>query len=432
MNSKKEGRINIFNFFPFLTLIVICLFLVNRYLYIHRYDGGYMYTQAVNYNEFYFPEEKIHIQNLESLSNDSLRIDVAPTQPISDWKIKDTNGSFIEKSQKTPTLKLYNGKHRYVIYTTGKSCPDSIVIQIECHFRDAYTFISFCSLPMIENMLYPLSTWTKLPDNISEQEINETKKILRDSIGIGDTTTTLKTIIKIGTYLENKLRPVTGTPSDSIKSLTPLRQYQLACGRKDHVDCADYSDIYFLFANCAGIPTRRIGIAGWINGIGNSGHVLNESYVKEQNRWAVVDLTYKKILELTDKMEVLNTIDLLNNNSSGLISGIRSVIVDSLNHLDTVPYCRVNNSEIVYFKPTTQFYCINPDINNNMSFKDLFKEYLGEKSHFGIYYGGTFKIDNSKHYLALFIFKTSVAIFIFWLLVSIYQLFKLFKERRLK
>lgn len=426
----KKGLHKITDTFSVLTFFVAILFFVNCYMYLFRYHSGYIYTNAFNYNELNFPAENYHIQNLENLPNDSLRIIIEPNTPVCDWLIKDINGSYREHSVKHPTIKLHSGKRLYGIKAYGEVGLDSVSIEIEYTPHNRSTFISFCNLPLIEYNLYPVAFWTKLPKNISMQEVSDVKKILSDRIGISNNSSTLEKIIKIGKYLIHKLSPAAGNPSDTIKQLTPLMQYFLACAKKDHVDCANYTDIYFLFADCAGIPTRRIGVAGKIGNVVTSGHAFDESYIKEQKRWAFVDLTSKKLMVLNDTREVLNTIDVLNLTSSKTFEGIKAVIVDSLNRIDSVPYEQVKIFETEYFKPTAKFFYVNDDINDKMGFMDSFREYLGEKSHYGIYYSGTLKIDNSRHYLKLFVFKTFVAAFIIWLIVCICRVYRFLKANR--
>ncbi len=426
--NKKDTR-NGIDYFFVLTLFVVMLFFINCYMYLFRYHAGYMYTNAFNYNQLYFPAENCRIQDLENLPNDSLRITILPAPLVCDWAIKDINGNYREQSVRCPTIKLLSGNHLYKIKASKDTGIDSVLIEIEYTPHDGNTFISFCNVPLIEYNLYPIGFWTKLPKNISVQEVSEVKKILADSVGISDSNSTKEKIIKIGKYLIGKLSPMAGPPSDTIKQLTPLGQYRLACSKKDHVDCANYTDIYFLFANCAGIPTRRIGIAGKLGTVVTSGHAFDESYIKEQKRWAFVDLTSKKLMVLNNNNEILNTIDMLNLTNSKNFGCIKTII-DSLKKIDSVPYTRVKISETEYFKPTSEFYYVNDDVNNKMGFIDLFREYLGEKSHYGIYYSGTLKIDNSRHYLKLFVFRTSAVIFIIWLMVCLYRLLYFFKTRR--
>ena len=432
MLSSGEVSKKLHNTFFTLTLFTGVLFLINCYMYVFRYHHGYMYTEAFNYNELYFPDENYRIQNLESLPEDSLRIIILPTSSSFDWVINDSVNRYTEKASKHPTIKLRNGKHLYKIKASGSQGLDSLVMEIEYHRSDGGIFVSSCNLPMIEHPLYPIANWTKLSKNITTEEISEVKKILKDTIGVSDTGSTIERIALIGKYLIGKLGPLAGHTPDSIKQLSPLRQYMLACAKKGHVDCESYCQIYFLFANCAGIPTRKIGVSGKLSNAVIAGHVFDESYIKEQRRWAFVDLTYKNIIVFAGGGKVLNTIDLLNINSSANYDNIRVLSIDSLSRIDTVPYFLVKNSESEIFISAAKLYWPHPDINNNMSFIESFEEYLGERSHYGIYYNGTFKIDNGRHYLKLFAFLVFAVSFTLWISLVILRMFNFSKNRKSK
>ncbi|MBS1646902.1 MAG: hypothetical protein JST67_06135 [Bacteroidetes bacterium] len=388
-------------------------------MYLHRFEG-YLYTDALTYNEFYFVKEKPHIQGFQSFSEDSLLIKLMPETNENSWRIQDTNGTYFYKGHQ-PVLKLRQGKQRYHIYL--KNSTINIDMQVEYKPEDNYTYVSMCSIPIIENTLYPIDHWTKLPSNVSQPEIDEVKKILRQEVLISDSSSSLEKTSKIGAYLIKKLHPHEGDPTGNMKSLTPYQQFVSACQNKNKIDCADYADIYFMFANCAGVPTRRIGIAGWVDYITTSGHVVNESYIIEKQKWAFVDLTSKKILTFVNENTPLNTIDVLHANREQTLQGIKTLFVNKTGGIDTVLYEKVNQSEREYFKPNSIFYAIYPDINNNMGFKECFEEYLSTHSHYGQYYNGTFKVDNSKHYLKRFVFKISIFVFLVWVLFIAFHLF---------
>lgn len=413
-------------FFIGFTLLMVLLFFINRYMYINR-NNGYLYTEKLNYNEFYYSDETYRIRDLYSLPNDSLELRILPAPKRSKWLIEDSKGNSYTLLDELPTLKLLKGKVNYSVTSLSDKEPVVIKLEIEYLPEDNSTYVMFCNIPMIEYPLFPIERWTKLSRAISQKEISAVKKILREEIMVEDSNTTIDKIEKIGKYLIAKLRPSEGTPSDEIKRLTPLAQYNLACSKKDHIDCADYADIFHLFANCAGVPTRKIGVAGWMDNVIISGHVFNESYIEEQEKWAFVDLTSKKLMVLNSGKEVLNTIDLLNAVNSKTFEGKTALYMNANNQLDSVAYGKVNASEEEYFKQAASFYIIKEDISNNMSFAESFKEYLGTTSHYGPFYNGTIKTDNSKHYLKLYTFQISVLLFLLWIVMLVIRLVLLVK-----
>jgi hypothetical protein len=79
--------------------------------------------------------------------------------------------------------------------------------------------------------------------------------------------------------------------------------------------CTQHAQLYVFFANRAGIPTRLLlGARTEGNSIFFTGHTWAESYIKEQQRWAFVDLSHA-IINVTDKKGmVFNTVELMHLN----------------------------------------------------------------------------------------------------------------------
>jgi hypothetical protein len=404
------------------TVLIIILFFINRYMYLNR-ANGFLYTDAVNYNQFYYIDKDYRIVGFENMAGDSLRLKILPEPKKFDWNIKSSDHNYTLRATSLPKIKLIPGTNSYEISSHGTDGLDSISLTIEFLKKDNSVMIENSSLPIIEYDLFPMEKWTKIPDKISQNEIDEVKKILKEEVKITGQEETVEKISRIGRYLIQQLKPHEGKSLSEFKLLTPLEQFKRARAKKNKVDCANYSDIYFLFANCAGIPTRRIGVAGTIDHVTTSGHVFNESYVREQQKWAFVDLMSKKLMVLNGKNAVLNTVDLLNINRMKVYGKTRTITVDSLNKIDSVGYKLTNYSEVEYLKPTVSIYSINANINDNMGFIDTFKEYLGTSSHYGTYYINTIMIDNSKHYIKLHVFEASAALFFFWLLLIILKIF---------
>jgi hypothetical protein len=255
--------------------------------------------------------------------------------------------------------------------------------------------------------------------NITDEEIRQVKTILNTEAGISDTMPVSEKVKVLSLFLYNRLKPQEGSPESEIKQLNAFQQYSLTVSKKTEVDCANYADIYHLFANVAGIPTRKMGVAGWVDHTGISGHVFNESFIPEFNVWAMVDLTSAKTFVFSNGKRALNTIDLLHLNLMKTYDGIYTLCPDSTySKLDTVAYATVNASEKMHFKRSAEFYVIHPDINENMTFTETFTEYLSEKSHYGVYYSGNKRKDNSKHYLKLYVYKGSLVVLVLWLFTA--------------
>ncbi|MES2566952.1 MAG: transglutaminase domain-containing protein [Bacteroidota bacterium] len=415
------------------TVTLIVLFFYNKNMYDNRYNG-YLYTDAVNYNELYFSEETYRIKGLKLESSDSLTLNISPVPQKTNWKISYQQGqSYVLQSIEVPTIKLNPGINTYTLTSEiqHKSLKTN-VITVEYNPNDNYTFIVNSTLPLIDYQLFSTNRWTKFSNSVTESELQETKKIIAENIKLNDTLPTTEKIKLISSYLVKQLSSSGGAPFGNMKQETPLTQYKIACSKQNKVDCAIYTDVFHLFANCAGIPTRKIGVAGWMDYIGTSGHVFNECYIKEQGKWAFVDLTSKKTMVVNANNEVLNSVDLLNAINANNFEGKQALVIDSSFNIDTVNYTLVNQSEIDYLKPAVSLYVIKENINENMAFKESFKEYLSETSHYGTYYINTIKVNNRNHYYKLFVYKASLGLLGLWCLCIAVKGVLLLKKRLVK
>jgi hypothetical protein len=358
------------------------------------------------------------VRAFERMGDDSLLIKILPEPAGRTYTVEDKSGSYTVNGLK---LKLHQGSNSYRIFPVSLKLSDTLSLQIEFVPAENALNIELCNIPIFDRDLLPLSEWTRLPSTITGQEIAEVKRILKTEVGISDTQNTLEKAALIGSFLYNKLNVEKGADAESIKAFTPLQQYQAVCRNGAKPDCAIYSDVYFLFANCAGVATRRIGVAGWNNHFMTSGHVLNESYFPEQQKWGLVDLTYKKLLVFNRSNTALNVIDLMSMNRMNVFGGARVLSLNEQGKMDTVKYRGHNLSEQEYFKADVQIYSIHPDIKDEMNFKESFREYLGTKSHYGKYYANTMMVDNSKHYLKLHVFQLSLIVFGLWFLHLLFK-----------
>jgi hypothetical protein len=414
------------------TVALVALFFYNKNMYDNRFNG-YLYTDAVNYNELYFSDETFRIKGLKVKDGDSLSLVIAPQPAQNKWTVQNPDATYNLNGVGIPTLKLKSGIHTYTV-SSDHSDPTlkSNHFTIEYNAQDKSMFIVNSTLPLIEHGLFPISRWTNFSNTITEAEIHEAKKIITEKTKLADSLPTVEKIKRISQFLVTEFVNAEGAPSGDMKQQTPLSQFKLACSNQNKVDCAIYSDVFHLFANCAGIPTRKIGVAGWMDYIVTSGHVFNECYIKEQGKWAFVDLTSKKALVLNERNEVLNSVDLLNAVNAKSFEGKKALRIHTNSLVDTVNYNTVNQSEIDYLKPTVQLYVIKENINENMSFSETFKEYLGEASHYGTYYSNTIKVDNSKHYYKLFVYKLSIALLGIWFLCLVIRFVLFFYNRSQK
>ncbi len=388
-------------------------------MYINRFNG-YLYTDSMDYNSFYLIEESRRITGLSLKEGDTLLFQFSPGISEFLWTVsEDSTTNYVLSG--TPRAKLKKGIYTYTI--TNKSDKNyNTTLTVEFNADDKSFSILKSDWLLYDKEVKPLSFWTRQSPKSTPQEIDETKKIISSISGLSDSLTASQKLNSLCFYLLKKIKPHEGAPGEQIKSLSPLNQYKLITSGKEQADCANYSDILHLFANVAGIPCRKIGVAGWVGGVGISGHVFNECFLYDQNRWVFVDLTSQKIAVKNENGLSLNTVDIFHANLSGTTKNLKVITADSsYSRLLVTDYDKLNESEKIHFKPASEFYYIHPDIKDEMTFSETFSEYMSERNHYGIYYAGNKKIDNKKHYAKVFTYKVSLAIIFFWLLMASYK-----------
>lgn len=200
--------------------------------------------------------------------------------------------------------------------------------------------------------------WKQFVYDYPASELKKAKQILDDSIKV-HTRTTAEKVLEIGRLLYTRFNQQFGTPSNVLLSSSPLRQYQMLCSSDTQkIWCGVYANMFAFFCWSEGIPCRIIET---INP--NDHHVVNECYLSESGQWAMVDLTYNRLLILTqNKKNYGNFSNFLNPLKENLLSiqaETNSYITTQLKpssydfYLTGNPlvfyYYRVNNFEV--YKP---------------------------------------------------------------------------------
>jgi transglutaminase-like putative cysteine protease len=164
--------------------------------------------------------------------------------------------------------------------------------------------------------------------------------------------------------------------------------------------CTQHAQLYVYWANRAGIPTRFVfGARTQDNTIVYTGHAFAESWIKEQNRWAFVDLSHAQIYIADRKGRVLNTVELFQLNQLGAWDSTYSrVYMDwewsarlNLPYADTVvtlPFTQCNAEVSSEFTPHSIFKYRRPP-----NVEDVREIYTG------FYRDKTFLLGNLERYL---------------------------------
>jgi hypothetical protein len=322
---------------------------INLYIYINK-NNGYIYDLS-NYVSLYYPSETPSIRKIGNVEKDSVEIILSKGTENSDWEIVSKDKNHIISS-KYPVIYVpfdnINNIFEYKVINKNSGFKFTIKIQrletgsilvlntsIPYTQVDRYSFDYFCDVSWIDQV-----------------EKNAILRILHDEIKIDTCTNTMSKIEVISRHINN----VTRNNGDIglnfwWNDYTGYQLYEKCIKGETNLTCNEYLQIYYLFANLAGIKTRRIGLIGHGESDGLvklSGHHFNESYVDELNRWIFVDLSFNKAFVLNSKGIPLNTFELYMANVSGTTSNLLTAVLsgDSIVHRQ---YEQVNNPEVDYF-----------------------------------------------------------------------------------
>lgn len=400
MNKRKN--------FILCSIFVFLLLIINLWIFLHRHDG-YAYTELLNYNQLYEISEADRIVGFERQSENSLLVKISSSLKNTSWLVKYDNGdSSVINNSNFPVLKFSERIHHYEIKFLNHPEHPAISLDIDYSPKNIYEEkgnsiptnyeISNSSVPIGNYKLYGLSEWKYKNTRITQEEIKEAKKILETEIEILSTDNSLIKIEKIGKYVLDKLQTEEGIPNDVMNKLSPLNQFRFVCSKKSKLWCGNYAGIFNFFADCANIPARMVSIEGNLDEVDFSKHIFSECYIREQNRWAFVDLNSRKLNVRNLEGMFLNTVDLLNINTLKNYETITALCYNN-GKTDTIPYEEVNQSEKHFFSNNAKFVFYFSEINT----MGKIKSYISANPYFAVY-SNTVAISNAKFYLKIFLF----------------------------
>jgi hypothetical protein len=397
-----------------LFLIFAILSVVNGYIFINR-NNGYNYVESFDYRSLYGLKDQLFISNVEVL-NDSAVISFSLSSEADEWVISSDNAKKYNRKGKLPSILLLNGLHNYTLENirsgdkmfftadySSFSSTDSLKKNL---------FLVRSNIPLKNNGIHTLADWKYISKFSKSDEIEKIKKIIDDSIKVDNNSSTLKKIEKICLFLLNRLKDKKGTPDISLKTLSPYLQYMSAIDGKSKLWCENYAEIYLEFANAAGVPSRYVASNLKIGQKNYGGHVFAESFIKEQNRWAYIDLSSSKVYTLGIDSLVLNTVDIYNVVSSGGESKFRSLVYDN-GELIFKPFDSVNSIEKYYFDRNSDLIFLFSK-NDPGSLLSKLKNYFYPAKYYA-YYAGINSQDNLKFYIKqifLYLWALSVLVLV--------------------
>jgi hypothetical protein len=413
----------------FALVISAILLYVNYHIFVNRQKGGWMYHEKMCYDQLY-PRD-IYIKNIYKSNKNTLALDLVSygeekTKNDNRWSVTINRSPKMDTTYNCPNtedplLLLEEGRHLYMLRNGETKDSISLIISYlpkksehTFSYNDVSVFMSSASMSQSEYL--PTSYWKYHIENFPSIEIQETRRILKNEIGINDKDNTKLKIEKISAYIAKIMEGRRGMPSNKMIKSSPLQKIDLLKSSSEQVWCGNIADIYLYLSSVAGLTTRKINISGYFGDVLTSGHTFCETFFQEYQKWGYVDAFNNIKFILKANGVPMNTLGVLASLSDGDEASIDDILYTnpSLRKEDLLLVKDFLNSytNIYYFKGASNwtFYSIQGRV----------LRYLGVIKISHLYQTGRMcDHNNLKHYLKLLL----IILNIFFILASFLALF---------
>jgi hypothetical protein len=303
-------------------LLVLLLLAANLYHFFTReWESSFAPT---SYATLYYPLDVPTIRSWTVLDRDRLQLNIACTKEISGWRVLADSGKEQASVGMTPSFRIdttHAVLHSYRLVPLPEGTASPIEISLRFYSKEFYgslgmdhddVYIVRSNVPCGEFPQFTLADWTDDYGYVGAQGLVEAERILSREVGILDGDPTFARMEKLAPYLRKKLKGSGGVPKDDERWMNPWLLYNEMVAGTGKGWCTQNAQVWVFWANRAGIPTRFVFNARTQdNTIVYTGHAFAESFIKEQNRWAYVDLSQGQIYITNKQGLVLNTAELL-------------------------------------------------------------------------------------------------------------------------
>ncbi len=387
-----------------LILLFVLVTIANAGIYLNR--NNYTFVKQSTYNELYpnYSSLSVHAFTILNDSVIEVLINQPGKQPVQ-WNILQDDSLHITYTGIYPRITVSKGLHKYKIFNALK---DSFYMQAENYSAADYKkfnltkpgSLSVFNADLLQDgAVTNLDKWRDDEILFSAEEKKNIAALLKDSVRITGTDSTVEKIKKIGCYLGTKLFASRGGPTDSLLALSVFDQYKCAAGGAT-IWCGNYAMIFNLFAHIAGIKTRHVEVSKTRSGVAGNLHVFNEYFIPEQKKWACIDLTFNNIFYTRSNGQLLNAVEVKDTDPSD-----SSITVWQPETVSSVKAIRFHQLEKLFFETygstnDLKFYLsLNYNESNNLIKK--FKRYFQEKYYYELY-SDNILTDNRNFYIKQF------------------------------
>ena len=305
-------------------VLFLLLLVINLYVFFTReWESSFSPT---SYATLYYPLDIPTVREWKLVDRNRLQLDLACTNEIKEWKILTDGGNEQVGVGMKPSFRIdttFSELHTYRLIPVNQQT-QPIEISIRFYGKEFYAslgmqhvdvYVVRANVPCGKFEQYPVSEWVDDYRYVGEQALTEVDRILHEEVRIRDGEPTFARMEKLLPYLRRKLKGSGGVPKDDERWMNPWLLYNELVSGTGKGWCTQNAQTWVFWANRAGIPTRFVfGARTQDNSIVYTGHSWAESFIREQNRWAFVDLSQGEIYVTDKEGRVLNTADIFHLN----------------------------------------------------------------------------------------------------------------------
>jgi hypothetical protein len=386
------------------------LLAINLYVFFNReWESSFSPT---SYATLYYPLDVPTIREWKLVERNRIQLQLACTNEIAEWKVLTDGGKEQSATGMKPSFRIdttFSELHTYKLIPVTQQEIQPIEISIRFYGEEFYAslgmkhvdvYVVRSNVPCGDFEQFSVNDWVDDYKYVGEAGLAEVSRVLRDEVGIRDTDPTFTRMEKLAPYLRRKLKGAVGVPKDDERWMNPYRLYCEMVAGSGKGWCTQHAQVWVFWANRAGIPTRFVfGARTQDNSIVYTGHAWAESYIREQHRWAFVDLSQGELYITNKEAQVLNTAELFHlNQHNAFDSTFVRVYADWIweNHpgirgkdtLLTVPFSLCNDLVRSEFTPQSILKYRRPP--NVEDVREIYAGFFSDK---------TFLLGNLERYL---------------------------------
>jgi hypothetical protein len=359
-------------------VLFLLLLAANLYVFFDReWESSFFPT---NYATLYYPLDVPTIRTWGIVERNRLQLDLSCTAAASGWQVYTDGGNPQSAAGMKPTFRIdttFSELHTYRLEPVPPGACPPVEITIRFYSQEFYAsqgmdhpdvYVVRSNVPCGEFEQYTLADWTDDYAYVGEEGLAETARLLREEAGINEGDSSFDRMEKVTRFLRIKLKNARGVPKNDERWMNPWVLYNEMANGTGKGWCTQHAQLYVYWANRAGIPTRFVfGARTQDNTITYTGHSWAESYIREQSRWAFVDLTHAQVYITNKNGQVLNTVELFHLNQQNAFDSTTARI-----YVDWEWQSRVGltTSDSVLSIPFTQ---CNMEVRSEFSPHNIFK-----------------------------------------------------------